>query len=76
MKEKCICRTWARDYIGDTLFSEHHVSCQYRNIEKEAKQHLENLLQALEYEASMGDGIADEFYDKYISARFFTRGII
>ena len=68
--KQCICTNWARTF-GETLISEHHPDCEFRKIEQEAKEHIINLLKALEYEGNMGDGISDEFYDDYIKAKFF-----
>jgi len=67
------CGSWAR--LGDdTLFSIHNKNCPHRNIEDEAKEHLLNLLEAIEYEANMGDGINELYYEKYRDARFFATG--
>lgn len=65
-----MCKNWARTF-RETLISEHHPDCAFRSIEEEAKEHILNLIKALEYEGSMGDGISDEFYDDYERARFF-----
>ena len=67
------CKSWARDG-KDVLFSEHHPDCEERDIEVEAKTHLENILKALEHEAKMGDGFADAFFGAYRDAKFFTTG--
>ena len=69
--KKCECLHWARTF-EETLKSIHHPHCEKRNIEEEAKKIIINLIKALEYEGSMGDGISDEFYDKYIEAKFFV----
>lgn len=63
--------SWVRTF-EETLKSMHHPHCEKRNIEEEAKKHITNLIKALEYEGSMGDGISDEFYNKYIEAKFFV----
>lgn len=67
----CNCFIWARTF-DEPLLSIHHPSCEFRNIENEAKKHLEKLIKALEHEASMGDGISEEFYQDYLSAKFFV----
>lgn len=69
--DNCICRNWVRTF-GETLLSEHHPDCEFRNIELEAKEHILNLIKALEYEGSMGDGISEDFYDDYEKAKFFV----
>ena len=68
--KKCECMGWARTF-EETLYSMHHPYCEKRNIEEEAKKHINNLIKALEYEGNMGDGISEEFYEKYIEAKFF-----
>ena len=70
------CKNWARTFDNEVLFSEHHPSCSKKNIETESKKHILNLLEALEYEANMGDGISEEFFDVYKSAKFFAKGIV
>ncbi len=71
----CDCISWARDG-SEYLHSEHHVNCPNRNIEQEAKQHLKNILKALEYEASQGDGFNEDYYQAYEDAKFFVCGSI
>lgn len=66
----CKCSNWCRTF-EEVLISKHHPTCENRNIEIEAKQHIENLIKALEYEGNMGDGISEEYYDKYIEAKKF-----
>lgn len=65
-----ICSSWVRDF-KETLLSKCHPSCKNRKIENEAKKHIRQLLDMIEYEASMGDGIPDEYYDIYEGAKFF-----
>jgi hypothetical protein len=65
------CGNWARTF-DEELLSVHHPDCQNRDIEAEAKVHIENLIEALEYEANMGDGITDEYFSKYESAKLFV----
>ncbi len=68
------CKSWVREFNNDFLFSEHHPDCEFRDIEQESKTHLVNLLNALEHEAKMGDGISEEFYDSYKEAKYFITG--
>lgn len=72
IEKQCSCLLWARTF-EEELISIHHPTCPNRNIEVEAKHHLINLIKALEYEGSMGDGISDEFYDDYINAKYFVK---
>lgn len=67
----CNCINWARSF-DEILLSNHAPGCSNRDIENEAKKHIENLLKALEYEAKMGDGIADEFFGSYQDAKYFV----
>lgn len=69
--ESCSCTTWARDYSTEIIYSKHHPSCPKRNIELEAKTHIENLVKALEYEGSQGDGISEDHFEAYESAKSF-----
>lgn len=66
----CDCRLLARTF-DEILISKHHPTCEFRKIEEEAKEHIEKLIKALENEASMGDGISEEFYVDYINAKYF-----
>lgn len=66
----CECKTWARE-LNETLISNHHPDCKNRNIELEAKNIIKALIKAIEYEASMGDGIDEYYYNAYYNARFF-----
>lgn len=66
----CKCINWAREFKED-LISIHHPNCLNRDIEKEAKEHIINLIEALEYEGKMGDGINEDYFDKYINAKHF-----
>lgn len=50
---KCKCITWVREF-KEELISKHHPLCLNRDIEKEAKGHIKNLIEALEYEGKMG----------------------
>ena len=71
--QDCYCKNWVR--LGnDILFSEHNKLCTRRDIENEAKGHLFKLLEYIEHEANMGDGINDDFYEAYRNAKFFTTG--
>jgi len=65
------CKNWARTFDNEILVSEHHPDCDLRDIEIEAKLHLENIVAALEHEAKMGDGISDEYWDAYCEAKIF-----
>ena len=67
---KCECINWVRTF-NEPLISEHHSECKFRDIEKEAKEHIINLIKALEYEGSQGDGISEDFYEQYKRAKFF-----
>ena len=71
----CECIRMCRILSDELLYSEHHPDCPHRNIEQEAKGHIENLLDALEYEADMGDGINDEYYERYEAAKFFIKRV-
>jgi len=65
------------EYVIDPLFGfEHHHNCKFRDIEQEAKEHLVGLLALVEYEAKMGDGIPEDFFEVYAKAKVFTEGII
>ena len=70
IKPKCDCIGWARTF-EETLISNHAPHCPNRDIEKEAKEHLSNIVEALEYEGNQGDGINEEFFEKYENAKFF-----
>ncbi len=72
-KNFCECSKWCRTF-DEALISKHHPDCSFRDIEKEAKEHIQKLIKALEYEGSMGDGISDEFYDDYENAKYFIKG--
>ena len=72
--KQCECFSWVRwhDVTNrEILTSNHHPDCKNRNIELEAKGHIKNLINLIEYEASMGDGIPEEFYQDYLDAKYF-----
>lgn len=70
-KLNCECINWARTF-DEPLLSIHAPDCPNRNIEIEAKSHLVKILEALEHEANMGDGISDEFFEAYQDAKYFV----
>lgn len=70
-KYSCKCVTWVR-FFDEELLSNHAPGCPNRNIEVEAKIHLCKILEALEYEARIGDGISEDFSEAYESAKYFV----
>lgn len=66
-----ICKNWVRDYSREELITSCHPDCINRDAESEAKKHLKRLIELIEHEASMGDGIPEEFYDSYKNAKLF-----
>jgi hypothetical protein len=65
-----VCKNWVRTF-DEVLISECHPDCDNRKIEVEAKYHIERLICLIEYEASMGDGIPEEYFEAYQNAKFF-----
>jgi hypothetical protein len=65
----CECKYWARDNV--LLLTEHHPKCPKYNVEKEAKAHIEALLNGIIIWASDEDGVHDECFDAFRSAAYF-----
>ena len=68
----CECKNWARDDI--LLLTKHHPNCPRYNVEQEAKDHIEALLEGITIWANDEDGVHDQCFEAFRSAaRFIGR---